>query len=87
MILLHDPGNTEPKPLAWAWVTVDADGNEGLCAAPVFGPNGGLIPLVTMSAGNIPYFEEWALRLARMTGKTVRRVRFGTRVVEATLSP
>lgn len=76
--LLLQPKNTMPRINAiWAFVSVDAkDGNEGLCAAPV---GGMLMPLIAADEARLKNLRPLAEQLARMSGMTIKLVKFETR--------
>jgi hypothetical protein len=73
--LLHTPPNEAPLEELFAWVSVDANGNEGILADGIQGL--GMTPLVTgkraMAEGP---FRKMAAEIARGTGATVKLARF-----------
>jgi hypothetical protein len=73
---IDDPPATQPVTELFAYVVIDEAGNEGICATTMGGTS---MPMVfgyeRVALKAMPFAEE----LARMTGKTVRLVKFTTR--------
>lgn len=73
------PPNTMPRINGvWAYLSVDADGNEGVCAAPI-GPGGMCVPLIAADEERLKSITPIAEQIARITGMTIKLVRFGER--------
>jgi hypothetical protein len=83
-IEFHDPTNRQPVTELWAYLSVDENGNEGLCAVPM--PGFGTVQLVfgyertAMTVG-----MQLAQQMAGMTKKKIRLVKFTNREVVRTL--
>lgn len=60
----------------WAYISRDAEGNEGLCAASI---NGMLTPLIAADPARLANITPIAETLAAVTGKTVVLVEFPVR--------
>jgi hypothetical protein len=79
MTVVFTPPNTLPRiDGVWAYLSVDADGNEGVCAAPI-GPGGMCVPLIAADEARLKSLTPIAEQLAKFTGMTIKLVRFGTR--------
>jgi len=63
----------------WAYLSRDADGNEGLCAAPI-GPLGSIVPLIAADPERLKSITPIAESIAKLTGMTIVLVEFTTRV-------
>lgn len=74
MTVLHDPPNEAPIPELFVFLSLDADGNEGITASIL--PNLGSTPLVTSKRRIAEQMKAIAAEIARMSGKPVRLVRF-----------
>jgi hypothetical protein len=61
----------------WVFVSVDDDGNEGVCAAPMLGM--GVVPLIAADEARLASLLPVAQRIATMSGKTVKLVKLSTR--------
>ena len=69
---LIDPPNVLPRiERIWAFLSVDAAGNEGLCAAPLGGL--GLVPLIAADEARLESLRPIAVYLAARTGKRISR--------------
>jgi hypothetical protein len=60
----------------WAYISKDADGNEGLCAATI---NGMLTPLIAADQSRLANITPIAETVAALTGKTIILVEFSNR--------
>lgn len=73
--MIHSPPNKAPLRALYAWVSVDKDGNEGICGAMIPGIGG--IPLVTgdkrMADGQ---YRELAESMGRLGKHDIRLVTF-----------
>lgn len=73
-MLVHNSGNTKPVDVLFAYLSVDKDGNEGVCAAPL--PGFGTTPLVFgyehVALKFIPIAEE----IAKASGMQIKLVKF-----------
>lgn len=73
------PPNVLPRIEAvYAYLSVDAAGNEGVCAGPI-GPGGMLLPLIAADEARLESITPFAAQLARFTGMTIRLVKFTAR--------
>jgi hypothetical protein len=73
------PPNTPPGiRRLFAYVSVDADGNEGICASTI-GRSGMFVTLVTGDPGLLPILEPAAKHIAEITGLKVVLVEFSQR--------
>jgi hypothetical protein len=73
----HTPQNYMRIDRLWAALSVD-DGGEGLCAAPMI-PGQLTTPLIAADKRRLDIIRPWAQRVAKMTKRTVRIVKFGSR--------
>jgi hypothetical protein len=74
---LHNPGNHLLRIDAlWAFVSTDADGNEGLCAAPLQGMT---MPMIAADEKRLASLIPMAEQLATISGMTIRLVKLSTR--------
>jgi len=75
--LFIDPPNTLLRiDKLWAYVSRDAEGNEGLCAASL---NGMLTPLIAADQERLASITPIAERIAAATGKSIVLVEFASR--------
>jgi hypothetical protein len=63
----------------WAYLGRDANGNEGLCAAPI-GPDGMCLPLIAADPERLKSITPIAEAMAKLTGMKIVLVEFTTRV-------
>jgi hypothetical protein len=76
--ILHNPPNHLLRIDAiWAFVSVDEDGNEGLCAMTL--PGLGLTPLIAADEARLESLRRSAQSLATKSGKAVRLIRLHSR--------
>jgi hypothetical protein len=79
--VIRVPKNTLPRvDCIWAFLSVDEDGNESVCAAPMLGP-GSLVPLIAADKAMLDSLWPIARELARVTGRIIRLVKFSEREV------
>ena len=84
--LLHDPGNTLLRIVAlWAFVSVDDEGKEGLCATTL--PGLGLTPLIAADAARLARLTPIAQNIASASGKRIRLIRLSTREEVRVIEP
>lgn len=86
--LLIQPKNTMPQiDSIWAFVSVDPrDGNEGVIAAPLMGPDS-LVPLIAADEARLRDLWPWARKIAKQAQIPVRLVRFHHREVVDDIKP
>lgn len=78
-MIITAPPNTMPRiDRIWAYLSRDAAGNEGVCAAPI-GPGGMCVPMIAADDARLKSLTPWAELLARETGLTIVLVEFATR--------
>jgi hypothetical protein len=79
--VVHAPKNEMPRiDCIWAFLSVDEeDGNEGVCATML--PNGSMMPLIAADEKRLQSLWPEARRIAQMTGRRCRLVKFHTREV------
>ena len=76
--LLHQPPNTLLRIDAiWAFVSVDEQGHEGLCAVTL--PQLGLTPLVAADEARLVSLMPFARRLAAESRRSIRLIKLTTR--------
>lgn len=79
MTVIIAPKNTMPRiDTLWAFLTVDKDGSEGMCAA-TYGPHGMLLPLIAADPARLDSVTAMAEQLAQTTGMKIKLVRFTAR--------
>lgn len=84
--VLHDPGNTLLRIDAiWAFVSVDDNGNEGLCGTTL--PGLGVTPLIAADSVRLAALIPMAQRVATMSGKRVRLIKLSTREEVRVIEP
>ncbi|WP_046869312.1 hypothetical protein [Microvirga massiliensis] len=75
--VIHNPGNQLLRiDEVYAFVSVDEQGNEGLCAATIGGVP---MPLIAADADRLRSLVPVAEQLARATGMTIKLIRLKTR--------
>jgi hypothetical protein len=75
--VLHDPGNHLLRIDAlWAFISVDDDGNEGLCGYPL---DGMTMPMIAADGDRVASLVGLAERLALMTGKKIKLIKLSAR--------
>jgi hypothetical protein len=86
VLIDNAPGTIRRIDEIWAFIAVDDDGNEGICAAPL--QRGMLsVPLIAADAARLTSVMPIAQQMADMFGRDVRLVKFSTRDVIKTLTP
>ena len=68
--LIHDPGNETRIDRVYAFLSIDAEGNNGIAGGPVPGL-GAFVQLVTASPGVAEMMKKLAEEIAAKTGKPV----------------
>lgn len=76
-IVFVDPQNTLRIDKVWLYVSRDAQGNEGVCAAML--PGGMFAPLIAADAERLAGITPIAEAIAARTGKTIHLLEFTTR--------
>jgi hypothetical protein len=72
MTVVLTPPNTMPRiNSVFAYLSVDKDGSEGVCAAPI-GPGGTWMPLIAADADRLKSITPVAEQVARESGMTNR---------------
>lgn len=73
--MIHNPVNEKPITELYAYISIDKDGNEGICGAPL-GVNGTTMPLVfgyeRVALKFMPIVEELAENCPHMQFKLVK---------------
>jgi hypothetical protein len=77
--ILLDPRNRLHIDQCWMFISVDEDGNEGACAAPL--GEFGLVPLIACDEARLESLRPVAKKIAGMTGKTIKLI--SLRVLDA----
>jgi predicted pyridoxine 5'-phosphate oxidase superfamily flavin-nucleotide-binding protein len=86
--VLHDPGNHLLRiDQVWMAVSVDEDGNEGVCAAPLPGSGTLTMPLIAADEARLPFIMNMAEQLAAATGKKIRIIKLSTRTEVMAFDP
>ena len=81
---IHDPKNKWPIKTLWAFLSEDADGNQGIIAGGCYDSDSGIvvprmIPLVTSSEALLPQMREMAAVAKRLTDKKIVLYKFTAR--------
>lgn len=77
MIVVDVPPNSMPRiNKLFAYLSVDENGNEGLCAGPF---NGMTLPLIAADAARLSGLSDMAEMLAKVSGRKIVLVEFTTR--------
>ncbi len=84
-VLVHDPGNYHRIKSVWMAISVDEDGDEGLCA--FLGPDGLWMPLVATDEKRLELITEKAKEIAHTTGRLIHIIRFDTRTTVQVIDP
>jgi hypothetical protein len=84
--VVHEGGNHLKIDAIWAFISVDDDGNEGLCAAPLPGSNM-TMPLIAADERMLTKLIPIAEMLARNTSMTIKLIRLGTREEIRVIAP
>lgn len=80
--MLIEPKNTFKIDSFYAYISVDEEGNEGLCAAPV---NGNLIPLVGADLDRMNSLIGIAQNIANQSSQTIKMIKMTSRLDLKTL--
>lgn len=84
---VHAPANTLLRiDKVFMFVSVDKDGNEGVCAAPLW-PGGDPIPMIAADEARLKNLIPLAEQLSKLTGMTIRLIRLHTREELRTFTP
>lgn len=86
-MIVHDAPNKLKIDRIWMIVSVDADGNEGVCAGPMPGYPGGMMPLIAADEDRLPFIMDLARKLAGKTRKTVRLIELSVRTDVEDITP
>lgn len=76
MVELHDPGNKLRINEIFAFVSVDNNGNEGVCG---FSTPEGMMPLIAADPERVESLRVIAKQLAGMTDKKIQLIKFTVR--------
>lgn len=83
--LIHDPGNHLLRiDAVWMAISVDENGNEGVCAAPLQGMT---VPLIAADEARLPFVRDMAQQIAKLTGKRVKLIRLHQRTEVEVFEP
>jgi hypothetical protein len=85
-VLLDPPNELLRIDRIWLFISVDDDGNEGVCAASLAGP-GSLIPLIAADEERLESLRGVATEIAVLSGKTVRLLKFTVREEVEVIAP
>ncbi len=82
--LIHDPGNLQPIQKLWAWLSVDENGNEGICAVTSVNDRGETvhIALVTADPKLLAICQAMADDIKKHTNKRIICAEFERRKTE-----
>lgn len=81
--VLDLPGNEKPIDQIFAFVSVDAEGKEGICGMPLNGANWAM---VTSKPETVELMRKAAREISKRTGKPVRLMRFTQREIVETIT-
>lgn len=85
-VLVHDPGNHHRMEGVWLAISVDEDGDEGLCAF-LDTATGMWMPLVATDETRLALIVEKAKEIAHTTGRLIHIIRFDTRSTVQVIDP
>jgi hypothetical protein len=85
--VLHDPPNKLKIDAIWMAISVDDEGNEGVCAAPLPGSGALSVPLIAADEARLPFIKAMATHIARHTRKQVKIIRLHNRTDEEVIEP
>ena len=71
----------------YAFVSVDKEGNEGLCAAPMPGSNTFTMPMIAADEARLSSLIPYAMALAERSGMTIKLIKLERRVELRTFEP
>jgi len=83
--VLHEGGNTLKIDSIWAFISVDEDGNEGVCAAPIQGL--GPVPMIAADERRLKSLIPIAEHLAKHSGMTIKLIRLTAREEVRVIKP
>lgn len=87
MTVFIDPPNTSLRiAQIWAFVSIDDEGNEGVCAAQLMGA-GSCVPLIAADEARLESLRPIAAQIAKLTNKTIKLVKFYRREDVETIAP
>lgn len=78
-VVINDSGNYMKLDELWAFMSVDDDGNEGLCA--FMGPDNVMIPMIAGDPERVDQLKPLAADMALKAGKKIRLARFSTKEI------
>jgi hypothetical protein len=84
--VLHDAKNYLKINEVWAFISVDDEGNEGLCAAPI-GNGAATMPLIAADKKMLEILRPVAKGLALMTKKKIKLIKLHGREDVEFISP
>jgi len=73
IIEMFDPPNEAPIKHIWAFISIDGEGNKGICAMEL---NNQFFPMVTSRERLLPLMEEDAKKIADVSYKKIKLVKF-----------
>jgi hypothetical protein len=76
MDVLHVPPNTLKITEIYAYISVDSDGNEGVCA---FTSGSTMMPMIAADPARLKQLEPIAKQLAQISPHPIKLVKFSTR--------
>lgn len=83
---LHTPPNKLLRiDQVWVFVSLDEDGNEGVCAASL--PGLGVVPLIAADEDRLKSLTGLAHEVSQLSGKTIRLIRLCTREEVMVIEP
>jgi hypothetical protein len=77
--------NTKPLTEMYAFVSIDGNGNEGICATSL--PGLGWVPMVSGSPGSLAVFTEHAEKLSKESNTTIQMIKFSNPEVVKVFNP
>ena len=84
-VILAPPNEQLRIDEVWLFISVDATG-EGVCAAPLFGPNS-LVPLIAADEARLKSLIPIARQLARDSGRQIKLIKLSQRTEVMAISP
>ena len=76
MKILHAPENTQKITEIYAFVSVDKNGNEGVCA---FSTHKAMVPMIAADLERLEQFKPIARELAKISPHAIKLIKFHTR--------
>ena len=83
-IVIVPPNTLDRIDSIWAFISVDAEGNEGVCAAML---NGIFAPLIAADEDRLASLRPIAIKIAKETGITVRLIKLSSRTELEVIEP